>query len=204
MKYRVNGFFYFPFVADCFYYPCIHFLSYTPSPLSLDNVSRAGARDVNYRRIKICIRAAAGVPLREKEGDGNRRESTGRNGNTAQVYNGNLCGFRGAHFGKIWRFCSSSLIPMDVYIVKGDGGLFETGLMKLFDLFKFVIKVDRVWTHTVPLCVWVCSGVLNVACLNNWISEQGLLIFDRLAELLAQIAGLSMRFSSIYRLDDKV
>lgn len=124
MKYRVNGFFYFPFVADCFYYPCIHFLSYTPSPLSLDNVSRAGARDVNYRRIKICIRAAAGVPLREKEGDGIRRESMGRNGNggsTAQVYHGNLCGFRGAHFGNIWRFCCSSLIPMDVYIVKGDG-----------------------------------------------------------------------------------
>ncbi|ROL54286.1 UV radiation resistance-associated gene protein [Anabarilius grahami] len=47
----------------------------------LDNVSRAGARDVNYRRIKICIRAAAGVPLREKEGDGNHRESMGRNGN---------------------------------------------------------------------------------------------------------------------------
>lgn len=62
LKCRVNGLFYFPFVADCFYYSCIHFLSYTPSPLSLDNVSRAGASDVNYRRIKICIRAAAGVP----------------------------------------------------------------------------------------------------------------------------------------------
>lgn len=36
----------------------------------------------------------------------------------------------------------------------------------------------------------------------NHISEQGLLIFDCLAELLA---GLNMRFSSIYRLDkDKV
>lgn len=29
-------------------------------------------------------------------------------------------------------------------MVKGDGGLFEIDLMKLFDLFKFVIKVDRV------------------------------------------------------------
>lgn len=34
--------------------------------------------------------------------------------------------------------------------------------------------------------------------------EQGLLIFDRLAEHLALINGLSMTFSVIYRLDDKV
>lgn len=74
MKYKVNGFsLFFSFVADCFYYSCIHFLSCTPSPLSLDNVSRAGARDVNYRRIKVCIRAAAGVPQR-KEVEGNDRE----------------------------------------------------------------------------------------------------------------------------------
>lgn len=98
-------------------------------------------------------------------------------------------------------FCPSSLISIDVYIVKGDGGLFETGLMKLFDLFKFVIKDDRVWTHTDPLSVFR-SFAYRMS--NNWISEQGLLIFDCLTEPLAQIAGLSMRFSSIYRLDDKV
>lgn len=47
-------------------------------------------------------------------------------------------------------FCPSSLIPMDVYIVKGDGGVFETGLIKLFDLFKFVIQVDGRNTYIAP------------------------------------------------------
>lgn len=92
---------------------------------------------------------------------------------------------------------------MDVYIVKGDGGVFETGLIQLFDLFKFVIKVDGRKTYIVH-CPRVCSGVLHVTCLTTEFLNNGLLIFDSLAEPLAQIPGLSMRFSSIYRLDDKV
>lgn len=35
-------------------------------------------------------------------------------------------------------------ILTDVYMGNGDGSVFETGLMKLFDLFKFVINVGRV------------------------------------------------------------